>query len=120
MAYLELKLANFSFCAFFHNGIHKNKSAFASADTYPPCSPYLRSMDTISDTAGYFNKEIITDERLRERVKGSGGSNGSEMYRKRRENLDFHEENGESIGMVQKRNIEALLIYQIRKRGRIS
>lgn len=32
------------------------------------CSPYKRSMDTIADVAAYFGKEIITDERLRERM----------------------------------------------------
>ena len=31
------------------------------------CSPYKRSMDTIAETADFFTKEIITDERLRER-----------------------------------------------------
>ncbi len=82
------------------------------------CSPYLRSMDTISDTAEFFGKEIITDERLRERVIGSQGSIGSEMYRKRWENLDFHEDNGESIGMVQKRNIEALFEILNKEKGK--
>lgn len=33
------------------------------------CSPYKRSMDTIADAAAFFGKEIITDERLREREK---------------------------------------------------
>ena len=33
------------------------------------CSPYKRSMDTIADAAAFFSKEIITDERLREREK---------------------------------------------------
>ena len=31
------------------------------------CSPYKRSMDTIAEAADFFTKEIITDERLRER-----------------------------------------------------
>ena len=34
------------------------------------CSPYKRSMDTIAEAADFFTKEIITDERLREREKG--------------------------------------------------
>ena len=34
------------------------------------CSPYKRSMDTIAEAAAFFAKEIITDERLREREKG--------------------------------------------------
>ena len=71
------------------------------------CSPYKRSLDTIADTASYFEKEIITDERLREREKGLGGNNHG-MFKKRWDNHDYHEENGESIAMVQKRNIEAL------------
>ena len=33
------------------------------------CSPYKRSHDTIADTAAFYGKEIITDERLREREK---------------------------------------------------
>lgn len=31
------------------------------------CNPYKRSMDTIAEAAGFFTKEIITDDRLRER-----------------------------------------------------
>ena len=47
------------------------------------------------------------DERLREREKGEGG-NEFGMYQKRWANHDYHEKNGESIAMVQARNIEAL------------
>ena len=36
-------------------------------------SPYKRSMDTIAEAAAFFAKEIITDERLREREKGPDG-----------------------------------------------
>lgn len=77
------------------------------------CSPYKRSVDTIKSTAAHFGMEIKTDERLRERVKGVNGNGGGgrspiEMFRKRWEDHDFHEEGGESISMVQKRNIEAL------------
>lgn len=71
------------------------------------CSPYKRSMDTIVETAHYFNKEIITDARLRERQAGPNG-NTHDMFEKRWLNHDFHEEGGESISMVQVRNIEAL------------
>ena len=71
------------------------------------CSPYKRSLDTIADTASYFEKEIIKDERLREREKGPEGNNHG-MFKKRWDNHDYHEESGESIAMVQKRNIEAL------------
>ena len=38
------------------------------------CSPYKRSMDTIAEAADFFTKEIITDERLREREKGPDGT----------------------------------------------
>jgi len=71
------------------------------------CSPYRRSLDTIASTADYYRKNIMVDERLREREAGDG-SNYEGMFRKRWENLDYYEEGGESILMVQKRNIEAL------------
>lgn len=70
-------------------------------------SPYKRSFDTIAASAALYKKQITTDERLREREKGvEGNSHG--MYEKRWANHDYHEENGESINMVQKRNIEVL------------
>lgn len=71
------------------------------------CSPYKRSMDTIAEAAGFFAKEIITDERLREREKGLDGNNHG-MFRKRWDDHNYHEEGGKSIAMVQNRNIEAL------------
>ena len=71
------------------------------------CSPYKRSLDTIADAAAFFGKEVVTDERLREREKGLDGNNHG-MFRKRWDNHDYHEEGGESIAMVQNRNIEAL------------
>lgn len=71
------------------------------------CSPYKRSLDTIVDAATFFGKEIVTDERLREREKGPDGNNHG-MFKKRWDDHDYHEEGGESITMVQKRNIEAL------------
>lgn len=71
------------------------------------CSPYKRSMETIADTAAFFGKEILTDERLREREKGPGGNNHG-MFQKRWADHNYHEEGGESIAMVQKRNIEVL------------
>lgn len=71
------------------------------------CSPYKRSLSTIQETADFYGMTIHTDERLRERVKGADGNNHG-MFRKRWEDLDYHEEGGESIHMVQERNIEAL------------
>ncbi len=71
-------------------------------------SPYKRSIDTIKEAAGTRNMKIMTDEKLREREKGQGG-NEFGMFQKRWDNLDYHEAGGESIRMVQKRNIEVLL-----------
>lgn len=71
------------------------------------CSPYKRSMDTIAQAAAFFGKEILTDERLKEREKGPN-SNNHGMFQKRWADHEYHEEGGESIAMVQKRNIEAL------------
>ena len=71
------------------------------------CSPYRRSLDTIRSAAACYNKEIKTDERLRERESGPG-KNNYEMFRKRWSDHTFHEEGGESISMVRKRNIAAL------------
>ncbi len=71
------------------------------------CSPYMRSISTIQETANYYKMNIQMDERLREREKGADGNNHG-MFQKRWENHDYHEEGGESINMVQKRNIEAL------------
>ena len=55
------------------------------------CSPYKRSMDTIADAAAFFGKEIIKDERLREREKGPDGNNHG-MFQKRWADHDYHEE----------------------------
>ncbi len=71
------------------------------------CSPYKRSIDTIINAANYFKKIILLDERLRERETGINGNNKG-MFQKRWENHEYHEDGGESISMVQKRNIEAL------------
>jgi len=70
-------------------------------------SPYRRSLDTIRPSATATKKEIITDERLRERQKGQGG-NEYGMFEKRWANFDYHEENGESLANTQSRNIAAL------------
>lgn len=70
-------------------------------------SPYKRSVDTVRETAAFFNTEIRTDERLRERGKGENGNNHG-MFRLRWADHSFHEDGGESIEMVQRRNIEAL------------
>ena len=56
------------------------------------CSPYKRSMDTIAEAADFFAKEIITDERLREREKGPDGNNHG-MFQKRWAILNFYDSN---------------------------
>ena len=66
-------------------------------------SPYRRSVDTIKSAAEYWQKEIHTDERLRERESGTVGSSGREMIQKRWADFDYHEPGGESIGMAQER-----------------
>ena len=71
------------------------------------CSPYQRSIDTIAEAAAFYGKEILTDERLRERQKGPSG-NVYGMFQKRWADHDYHEEGGESLRMVQERNIAAL------------
>ena len=80
-------------------------------------SPYKRSFDTIADAAAFFGKKIFTDERLREREKGMNG-NCHGMFEKRWADHDYHEENGESINMVQKRNIAALTDILTENKGK--
>lgn len=81
------------------------------------CSPYKRSVDTIAETAAFFGKELVLDARLREREKGPN-SNNQEMFRKRWEDHTYHEEGGESIAMVQARNMEALSEILEKNEGR--
>jgi len=69
-------------------------------------SPYKRSLDTISECANYFNMEITTDERLRERK--SGIKTTENLLEKRWNDFNFCEEEGENLGSVQQRNIEAI------------
>ena len=71
------------------------------------CSPYKRSIDTIKDAAAFYYMDIYTDERFREREHGIG-KNNHEMFQKRWADHTLNEEGGESIEMVQRRNIEAL------------
>lgn len=74
---------------------------------YAISSPYIRSIDTIRHCAESHHLKIHTDERFRER-KSVRGNNALEILQKRWADFDFHEEGGESIGIVQKRNIEGL------------
>jgi len=70
-------------------------------------SPYKRSVDTISHSAKEKKLPIRTDERFRERVNGTEVNN-KEMFLKRWTDFDYHVEDGESLSMVQNRNMEAL------------
>jgi len=72
------------------------------------CSPYARSMATIEEAAKAYGMEIHTDERLREREKGNEGNSSGNVLKMRWADFSFHEEGGESIGMVQERNMAAL------------
>lgn len=70
-------------------------------------STYERSINTIASTASHFNKEIIKDTRLIEREAGIDG-NQHKLIRKRWQDKEFYEHGGESINMVQARNINAI------------
>lgn len=70
-------------------------------------SPCVRSVETVRSTAARFGLPLRLDERLREREKGPGG-NVYGLFQKRWANLDFHEDGGESIRMVQTRVTAAL------------
>lgn len=72
------------------------------------CSPYVRSRATMEEAAAFYGLEIHTDERLREREKGKEGNSSDNLLKKRWADFSFHEEGGESIGMVQERNLAAL------------
>lgn len=71
-------------------------------------SPYQRSLLTITPAALEHGFEIITDTRLREREHGAGGNSSPEMFRKRWEDMSFHEPGGESLLDTQKRNISTV------------
>ena len=71
------------------------------------CSPYRRSLDTIRSAADFYGLPIHTDERLREREAGDDG-NIKDLFRRRWADHSFHEPGGESLEMVQARNIAAL------------
>lgn len=81
------------------------------------CSPYKRSISTIQEMADYYGMSIQLDERLRERKAGMNG-NVHEMFQKRWNDHNYHEDGGESIYMVQKRNIEALKEILEKRKGK--
>lgn len=73
---------------------------------YCVCSPYKRSIDTIKECAKLHGLEIHIDDRFRERECGS--KNTREMIMKRWLDFNFHEEGGESLQMLQNRNMDGL------------
>lgn len=80
-------------------------------------SPYERSVDTIKPSANEKSLDISMDLRLREREKGLHG-NSQDMFRRRWADFSFHEEGGESLEMVQKRNMEVMEEIQRSQEGR--
>ena len=90
-------------------GLKDREAVTAALLKYPAdifiSSPYKRSVDTIADCAREFNMEIHTDERFRERQRGK---NSNKFLQRRWDDFTFCEADGESLGSVQTRNIEAL------------
>lgn len=86
------------------------------------CSPYLRSVDTISDAAQEHGLPIHQDERLRERTAGERGNadmRAPDSYLRRRwQDFSWHEPGGEAIGQVQQRNIAALREILMENQGK--
>ena len=82
------------------------------------CSPYRRSMETIREAAEFYNKSILTDERLREREAAPGG-NCRKLFRRRWADFDWHEPGGECLRDVQERNIAALTDILERERDKV-
>ncbi len=80
-------------------------------------SPYLRSKDTIRGSAEEKGMDIEEHFGLRERENGKI-ENTKEMIRKRWEDFHFHEDEGESLTMVQKRNLEAFTEILEKESGR--
>jgi 2,3-bisphosphoglycerate-dependent phosphoglycerate mutase len=70
-------------------------------------SPYRRSHDTVKGCAEDHHLTVRADERFRERENGVVASTW-ELIRKRWDDFDFHEEGGESLRMVQRRNMAAV------------
>ena len=68
-------------------------------------SPYRRSMDTVLPAAEARGMKVFTDERFQER---KAGTHKFEALARRWADFSYAEENGESLGSVQQRNMEAL------------
>ena len=71
-------------------------------------SPYKRTIETILPLVKQLNLDLHTDPRLKERIRGEVNDNYQELLKKRWDNFDFHEENGESMNSLQQRNIAVL------------
>ncbi|MFT8324017.1 MAG: histidine phosphatase family protein [Lentilactobacillus hilgardii] len=71
-------------------------------------SPYKRTLQTIEPLALYKKLAIHTDKRLKERLRGEVGSNEAGLLKQRWQDFSFHENDGESMDSLQKRNVAAL------------
>jgi len=80
-------------------------------------SPYKRAFETVKVIAEYFKLNIFIDERLKERKAGED-SNNEVLFHRRWEEFDFAEFDGESIGDVQKRNIEFINEIMMKNDGK--
>ena len=72
-------------------------------------SPYKRTMQTVSGLADALGLDIITDERLRERIIGKRAESDFLDYARHQwEDFGYKAPGGESLAEVQERNIAAL------------
>ena len=72
-------------------------------------SPYHRAIDTVKDFADKAGLAIGTDHDFRERKVGDGWLEDFDSFAEKQwADFDFALEHGESLGQVQKRNLEAL------------
>lgn len=72
-------------------------------------SPYKRAVDTVAHLSDTLGLPIETDEAFRERDAGGWhGDNFLDFVRTQWENFDHRTQDGESLAMVQARNVAAL------------
>lgn len=72
-------------------------------------SPFLRAVDTVAGLAAGINKEVLILEDFRERKIDSGWIHDFDAFAEKQwSDFDYKLKDGESLGEVQKRNINAL------------
>ena len=82
-------------------------------------SPYHRAIDTVKDFADKVGLNIDTDYDFRERKVGDGWLEDFDSFAEKQwADFDFALEHGESLGTVQKRNLEALTRVLARDRDK--